>query len=230
MKEEQLYLNSNEFGGLNSFIFSSENMKKFEIKERKKDVVVKKEIKDKDLKFNKETDDLFWCFYEIIHMDIDYLNKFTTEKKYKLEIIPKLREIKDLLKSQKVKIAEIEDELANKQKITLKTLKALCIINKISLIIIKNRTYIEFMYGDKIHILEEVNKRFGYYINNSTKIEEIRNFYRLEDYEKKIKSISSYTVKDLQEIAKKLEINLVNNMGKTLKKTELYEEICQNLH
>ena len=230
MKEEQLYLNSNEFDGLNSFIFSSENMKKFEIKERKKDVVVKKEIKDKDLKFNKETDDLFWCFYEIIHMDIDYLNKFTTEKKYKLEIIPKLREIKDLLKSQKVKIAEIEDELANKQKITLKTLKALCIINKISLIIIKNRTYIEFMYGDKIHILEEVNKRYGYYINNSTKIEEIRNFYRLEDYEKKIKSISSYTVKDLQEIAKKLEINLVNNMGKTLKKTELYEGICQNLH
>jgi hypothetical protein len=69
-------------------------------------------------------DKLFWCFYIILNGYEDYeLNKsnaFAIEKQFKIQSVEKLKSIKSKLKEMKLKRTEMEDELANKQKITIK--------------------------------------------------------------------------------------------------------------
>ena len=62
-----------------------------------------------DSKFNSKknlSDKLFWLFYKIYNNysddDLNYINIFTTEKEFKLEIINKINLNKDLLKSYKI--------------------------------------------------------------------------------------------------------------------------------
>ena len=107
---------------------------------RNMDKLLKKNMKsEKDQKPEfaeiKEKDSLFWCFYIMKYGYDDYnmLNQhFLIEKNLKIESISKIREDKELLKKHKLKRSEIENELANDEKITLKGFLALCIYNKLN--------------------------------------------------------------------------------------------------
>ena len=95
--------------------------------------------------YPEQADQLFWCFYIIKNGFLMYEypgnTSFINEKKEKFKCIEYLRENKALLKEKKIKNIkeDIEDELANKEKIGVKTFIALCIAHNIRVLFIHNR-------------------------------------------------------------------------------------------
>lgn len=208
-----------------------------------------------DSKFNSKknlSDKLFWLFYKIYNNysddDLNYINIFTTEKEFKLEIINKINLNKDLLKSYKIQKNSIISELANEKTISLNTLKALCILYNINLLIIKdNNTYSRFTKNnsentidnlDKYHIIKLIYNNQSS-INNNYKIQlnihidEIKNslynFFYVNNLEKPLKSISSYKLPEIIEIANKLNISIINSNNKKKTKIELYSDCLKKL-
>ena len=188
----------------------------------------------------KETDQLFWCFYVLLN-DITtyYDNKykaFTIEHEYKIQAIEQMRnvEFKDKLKIRKIRVSVIEDELVNSTKISGTTVKALCLLHDINMIIVNPVKRTCFICGSNdlshINIIYIDNERFYIKKNNTTeefnKIK--KEYYLLESLEKPIKSISSYTAPELQTISCKLGIDL-KTPSKSKTKQQLYTEIMERL-
>jgi len=109
-----------------------------------------------DLYYPKQCDKLFWSFYIFLHGKIEYdytTHIFETEKKYKIQSVEKLRDMKALLRQHKLKYADIEKELVSLPKITIKGLHALCILYKVSI------TYVS---GNIYYILGNTNEDAAY--------------------------------------------------------------------
>lgn len=193
----------------------------------------------------KEGDTLFWCYYIIKNGDIKYelLNNKNslTAKQIKIDFINIIRQNKDVIKIYKFDtISNIESNLANDEKINIKTIMALCSIDKINLIYISKNTFFELLMDDNkpIYFIREIdtynkyqniNKKFGFEIASNIMIEEIRNtFYKVETLGKPIKAISFYKLQDLINISNKLAIDIIDKeTGKNKTKNDLYEAIIQ---
>lgn len=191
----------------------------------------------------REQDSLFWCYYIIKYGDIQYemmQNRNTlTAKQLKINLVSKIRENKPIVKTYKLDtISNLESNLANDNTISIKTVMTLCAIEDINIIFISNKTYFELLTTDSdiTYIIREIdnsklkyNKQYGYEIANEELFSEIRsNFYKIDSLDKPIKSVSSYKVSELIEIANKLAIEVVNKeTGKNKTKNELYESIIQ---
>ena len=202
-------------------------------------------------------DKLFWCFYKIYKnmedIDIENLNIMKEEKDFKINIVNKIhnnKEIKDLLKKHKFKKNLVEDELLNSKKISLTTFECLVMLHSMDVFIIKNNnSYTYFNYNnifeendDKNNSYEKfkdynfiifesfsgVDKKFELNIENNVSNLFIKNiidnYYYLENLDKPIKAFSSYKLDDLINICNKLKITIYNDSKKKTKK-ELYEEI-----
>ncbi len=183
-----------------------------------------------------QKDKLFWCFYIILKGIDDYeMNKntaFATEKKFKIDTVEKLRFMKDKIKELKIKRNDIEDELANKDCITTKSLQVLCLMYKISIIYISGKKYSEFLFAedDKITgIIVQGQEKNDLSVKNTIDLDYIstvrKSYWFIENMQKPLNAPSAYTIKDLQDISTKLGINLVSNLGKNKTKQLLYEEI-----
>jgi hypothetical protein len=191
--------------------------------------------------------------YELHHTDY-----FITEKNFKIGTIEKMRLMKPKLKELKIKMAEIEDELLNQPQITMKSLEVLCLVYEVSLLYVYGRMYSELLYNPQdltkikgIIITSNTsisNKEYSVrYMDtdkvtntvtdtntamtaNETYMNTIRTTYwKIEHIQKPLKAPSAYAVKDLQEICKKLEIPLVNELGKNKTKQILYQEILSKI-
>ena len=83
------------------------------------------------------SDTLFWCISVFIKgMDVMYSsnNKFTSEKNEKFLLVPLLRNNKQLLKNEKIKLKNVEGNLSVDANITFETLIALAIVLKFNII------------------------------------------------------------------------------------------------
>lgn len=185
-------------------------------------------------------DKLFWCFYIIKYgydkYEINKNNSFSLEKNIKIDSIEKLREKKDLLKINKLKLNEIENELVNEKNITIKGFIALCIINELNIFYVGDNVFYEYINNtEKETFVIKFNKKLkklGLYTNNNTNdyINKIKESHMLIfDITKQIKGLSSYKLGDLQEICKQLKLTIVDIHGKNLKKNFLYESILIKL-
>lgn len=175
-------------------------------------------------------DKLFWCFYKIINESWDENENFRIEKEFKIDCIEKLRKNKNDLKPYKLTLSTIENDLLNERKITLKTLIALCILYKINLIYTFNNKYYEINNdsldnSNNIYVISNINdkdslllikKDLDYYRNN---------FYCIENINKPLKAISGYTIKELELMAKKLQI--IESDIKNKNKKDLYQKISE---
>ena len=181
--------------------------------------------------YPKQRDQLFWIFYIILHSISDYEmthNFFTTEKEIKYKWIEEFRSKKELFKPIKVSRNAVEDELANKPKISLCCIKALCYLYDINIFYIDNKKYYE-MFTDEnkpIYIIEKINHKYG--LKENVNIDSI-NYYRehywkLENLDKPLKAVSSYKVSELNAICNKLNI-ICDNMTKQ----KMYQEIMRVL-
>ena len=195
--------------------------------------------KEENLFLPKFDDSLFWCFY-IIDKGFSYYflitnNNYLIEKEYKINIAENLTKHKDILKIYKLNKTNIELALVNDKYINYDIINALSIILKKSIIILDNNIYFEFIYNDSVPFII-IKKKNKYYLYNEENkdiyneyINNIRNKrWKIENYNKPLKSISSYTINDLSLICDKLNICLIKNNKKKIKK-ELYEEILSKL-
>jgi hypothetical protein len=187
----------------------------------------------------KQKDSLFWCFYilkyGISKYEMEIGNQyFVVEKKEKFDYINILRNNKNILKMHKIKpLSEIEDDLGNKDRITLKTFIALCLMEKINIIVIEKRKIYDFTLSDnpKINIVHHNSISHENYIelsSNDDKVTQYRNeYYKMNTIDNNLKSITSYKLDELIEICNKLNINIEKSDKKKTKK-DIYELIILN--
>jgi hypothetical protein len=193
---------------------------------------------NQDIFFPKEQDSLFWCYYIISSGESNYeminVKNSLVAKQFKINYINKFRTNKQLVKTYKFDtMTNIESNLAHDNNINIKTVMALCVIDKINLIFVSKNTYYELLMNDseEIYVIRELgnySRKYGFEIANSNLLEEIRTtLYKIEILDKPIKSLSSYKVKELIDICNKLAIEIKNNIGKNKTKNELYESLIQ---
>ena len=214
------------------------SIKKEEVSIKKEEVSIKKEevsIKKKEESFTPiHKDKLFWCFYVLLNGFNDYeMNKtgfYAVEKTFKISSVEKLRTMKQEIKNLKLKISEVEDELVNKDKITLKGLQVLCLVYKVSITYIYDKKYCEFLYGNDIKGIISQNCRKDHSLIYDESIEHIKEtHWFIENVQKPLKPPASYSLKELQDICTKLCISITNINSKSKLKKELYEDILTKL-
>jgi len=187
-----------------------------------------------------QKDKLFWSFYIILNgfdeYELHHSDHFAIEKNFKIAAVEKMRDLKDELKEAKLKRNEIEDELVNKEMITLKGLHALCLVHKVSITYIYGRMYCEFLHASACSTSQNIgviikigtNENSVKYDATNEYLTNIRsNYWKIENSHKPLGSSGAYTLKDLQDICTKLEIPLTNETGKNKLKTALYEDISK---
>lgn len=195
--------------------------------------IVKKNIINvqNNIFYPKQRDQLFWIFFVIVNGNDAYEtvnNYFTTEKETKYKWIEDFRKNKELFKPIKVSRNSIEDELANKPKISLHCIKALCHMHDINVFYIDNKKYYEMITNDSkpVYVIERINHKYGLKKNVDTETLDYyrQHYWQLENLDKPLKAISSYKVSDLTTICKKININCEN-----MTKQKIYQEIMRFL-
>jgi hypothetical protein len=243
--------NSSEqiFNKLEEYMFTRGNMAKYnkvfssmiveKIKEEKRlkqesQPIIEKKKETHFVPFQK--DKLFWCLYIILNGFEEYemhnSDHFITEKNFKIAAVEKLRSMKDEFKEAKLKKNEIEDELVNHSTISLKGLHALCLIYGVSITYIYGRMYCEFVYSSstKSGVIVKTDKNensIRYDATEDFMTNTRNNLWKIENVQKPLSTASSYSVKDLHDICKKLDISTVLDTGKNKTKQVLYEDILK---
>ena len=193
----------------------------------------------------KQKDSLFWCFYILkngffnYEMEINH-KYFVVEKSEKFKYIELLRKKKDILKIHKIKpFTDIEDDLSNKDRISIKTFFALCIVENINVLLVSNRKVYEFLCNDDtpINVIHRNNETYENYIELEATKETIQKYretyYMMSSFDATLKSMASYKVDELIDLCKKLGINLDNCKSKKgddkkLTKKDIYEQLVLN--
>ena len=164
-------------------------------------------------------------------------NRFTAEQDGKRDQVLRLRDqIKPLKQTTGIKItaSTIEGEIMC-SRISLHAFQVLVRLNSLNAVFVNphNRVYAEFIsdaVSDKptyiIQRREEKTRRVSMTQATEAQLTSLREtHYRVENLQKPIKSISSYTVADLTEMCHRLKIQLKPKM----KKQEMYDAISQQL-
>jgi len=154
------------------------------------------------------------------------------ERKIKIEYIVRFRESKQVLKSYKTApLTHLENILLNEKQIDIKTLIALCVIEGISFMYIYKNTYFEMNIdadeSTQIHAIVRMDMptKYGYkIIQDSKPIRE--SFYKIDNMNKPLKSMSAYKLDELVVFCNKLGMASVND-GKKANKKCLYEILVQ---
>lgn len=197
-------------------------------------------------------DKLFWCFYKLYYnltdIDLEYINTFNTEKEFKISVIEKIKNNKELLKKHKIQKNNVETEITNDKQISLNTFKTLCILYNLNIIVIKdNYTYTRFTNNNLENCIDNLDKYTAIKLlyKNSSNIntnfeilmnidnyeikDVLTNYFYVKNLEKPINSLSSYKLNDIIEIATKLKILINNDNGKKKTKLELYSDCVKKL-
>ena len=186
-------------------------------------------------------DSLFWCFYILKYgyskYEMEVGNQhFTIEKQEKFKYIDELRKPlnKDLLKIHKIKpLSLLEDDLANQERISIKTFFALCIIENINVILIDKRKVYEVLTTDdsKINVIHRNSVTYEHYIELDVSVDKINmykeTYYKMSNFDTSLKAMSSYKAEELVELCKKLEINIDIKEKKKITKKDIYELLVQ---
>lgn len=184
-----------------------------------------------DIFFPKQRDQLFWCFYVILHGQIEYdmlTSFFTLEKETKYKWIEVFRGRKELFKPIKVSRNVVEDELANAKAITMATVKALCHLNDVNVFYVDDKKYYEITTNSEkpFYLIEKVDGRYG--LKEKIPIEKVEyyreHYWKLENLDKPLKAVSSYKADELKDICKRLHIDSSN-----MTKPKMYEKILSKL-
>ncbi len=212
---------------------------------RSKEKIIKEKEKEKDSVYRpKQKDSLFWCFYILKNGYSNYEMEingqyFTVEKKEKFKYIDMIRKNKDILKIHKIKpLTELEDDLANKERISVKTFFALCILENINVILVDKRKIIELLCVDiddkhPVNIIHRNNQTYEHHIELIVTPEILQKYretyYKMANFDSTLKAIGSYNLEELTDLCKKLNINIEPSIDKKKKtKKDIYELLVLN--
>ena len=217
-----------------------ESVSKMGLQNKRKKIV----IDSTDYFWPREKDQLFWCFYAVLYDRSSYfdnkLKTFSIEHDFKIASVEKLRKMKDQMKIHKIRRNQVEDELVNEKRITPMALNALCLLYRKNVILVKGRTYTLFCHDldNSVHNLTNYDVIFrkddifylDYDLTDARFQEIISTYYRVDDLEKPLKSVSSYKADELRLIAESLSVELIDPVSQKNKtKTKLYEHILEKL-
>jgi hypothetical protein len=243
--------NKNNFG-LNGQNAKKSNRDKFVSLNAEKEKEREKDKSKDDIYKPFQTDSLFWCFYILKYglskYEMEVGNQhFPIEKAEKFKYIELLRNSKDILKINKIKpLSDLENDLANSPRISIKTFFALCIVEKINILLVDKRKIYESITNDetKVNVIHRNGVSFEHYIEFNVPDDKLANFrdtyYKVQGFDSGLKSMTSYKVDELLELCKKFDIDVfkpdntsesVNNTKDTKKKPakkDIYELLVQN--
>ena len=209
--------------------------------EKEKETQIEK-VKD-DIYKPFQTDSLFWCFYILKYglskYEMEVGNQhFPIEKAEKFKYIELFRTKKDILKINKIKpLADLENDLANNPRISIKTFFALCIVEKINILLVDKRKIYESITNDetKINVIHRNSVSYEHSIEFNVPDDKLTNYrdtyYKVQGFDSGLKSMTSYKVDELLELCKKFDIDTVNTAESTKKKLakkDIYELLVQN--
>tara|TARA_E500000178_G_scaffold290857_1_gene294464 strand:+ start:361 stop:984 length:624 start_codon:yes stop_codon:yes gene_type:complete len=183
------------------------------------------EIKNKNFYLPDQKDTLFWCFYNVYNKNFIESKCFTIEKNFKINFVEIARKNKEIIKINKLKLNDIENDLVNNDKITKKTLLLLSIYYELNFIIIENYIFYKIIGNIEDHPVNIIvldKDKYKLYMGNET-----YNYTAIEAYkiDKPIKAISGYKVDELRDLAKKLDID-VKNKNKNI----IYQDIIHKIY
>ena len=182
---------------------------------------------EKKPKYDKNDDFLFWIFFIFVkgEMEFEYIKKqkYTVAQEFKIKALLKIKNTK--FNNRKLVKSKIINNLCHEKNISLMTLAALCFIYEINILYCVNGVKY-YNLGDDC--VEDINILINDHDNinfiKNAKKEDIekytQNTIKMESFEEKLKSLSSYKLPDLQNIASILKINVKNKSKNTL-----YDEI-----
>lgn len=176
-------------------------------------------------KITNNSDELFWTIYKIVEGEYKYETNcnFKTEKDFKIKCIEDLRLIKTKLKTYKLSLNSVEDQLLNHKKINLETFFALSLLFSLNIFYVWNNKFFEFNCNKNTDIIVIYNNNNDITIRGNNKIEFYRNnLFYVENLNKPLKNITSYSKDELIDIAKKLNIE---NIPSKITKKDIYEKI-----
>jgi hypothetical protein len=176
-------------------------------------------------KITNNSDELFWTIYKIVEGEYKYETNcnFKTEKDFKIKCIEDLRLIKTKLKTYKLSLNRVEDQLLNHKKINLETFFALSLLFSLNIFYVWNNKFFEFNCNENTDIIVIYNNNNNITIRDNSKIEFYRNnLFYVENLNKPLKSVTSYSKDELIDIAKKLNIE---NIPSKITKKDIYEKI-----
>lgn len=185
-----------------------------------------------------QKDTLFWCLYYVMYGDLKYQQVknhcYENEKNMKIDSVKVLRNKKDILKQNNIKLTEVENNLAGEEIINEKVLHALCLIYEKRVILVKELTYLDIGLSESIDGIIFIRKGdYRLLLNSDNSTEQIKencekhykDKYLISNPQKPIRAISYYTLTDLHNIATCLKINIYDTNGKKILKRSLYENI-----
>lgn len=186
---------------------------------------------------NGSSDTLFWCINIFTKgMDVMYSsnNKFTSEKNEKFLLVPLLRNSKQLLKNEKIKLKNVEGNLSVDANITFETLIALAIVLKFNVIYTTDILFYEKIFDPswKTCYIKKNRNNHGVWIKEKDpEYYEIKgNKIVVDNIDKPLKTLSSYKKGELQDICKKLKIQFEFEGQKKFTKKKLYSLIQEQLN
>ena len=209
-----------------------------ECKNEPKNEMIKKETIYKPQK----KDSLFWCFYILkngfFKYEMEMNNQsFVVEKTEKFKYVELIRKNKDILKIHKIKpLTELEDDLAHKDKISVKTFVALCIIENINVLLVDNRKIFELACIDTddkhpVHVIHRNRKTYEHHIELNVTLDILQKYrntyYKMSNVDSVLKSICSYKLDELTNLCKQLNID-IETIGKKITKKDIYEKLVLN--
>ena len=188
-----------------------------------------------DLILIKEKNILFWIFFISKYSYSEYLDlerkKYVSQEKEKYKNVDRFNEDASIFKVHKLKKMNTINNLLYEE-VDIHTFKALCIYNSISVIVSYEYMYIDLNYGSSYTYIF-VKEGDYYYMNPYTKELDLKiknEKIQITNFCKKLNSMSYYKVSELQDIAKKINIDIYESTNKKKKKIVLYDEIKLKLN
>jgi len=215
--------------------YSSEQQK--EQKKQKQQLESNKKQQYDDFFIPKQKDSLFWCWYIFKNGLNEYQSLpqkyFIIEKTRKIKFVEKIRKT-TFNKKDKIKKKEVELNLANDNKLNLKSLEAMLLCKYKNFVFINNKIYYENINedNDKTCIIKyfEKEEKFGLLINKKEFNKKYKKkLFVVENYQKPIKSMSAYKAQEIRDICSKLNINVMETATKYKTKKNLYSLICEKI-
>jgi hypothetical protein len=231
------------FSRIKKYSFTAQNIHKLmanecvEIRKEitKKKVIPSNKIINNDFFIPPEKDSLFWCWiifnYGFSEYEILKEHVFTTEKEYKINFVDKVRKNKKLLKTMKVKIAQMEGHLANDSILSINYLEPMLNIDNYNFIYMSDKIYYEKIpHINKTCVIKYFIKeeKYGLFLEEELSSYKEKLFV-VDSIIKPIKSISNYKVQELKDICKKLKIDIMKTPTKSKPKKILYQLIMEKI-
>lgn len=181
---------------------------------------------DKSLFIPKHQDKLFWSLYILKYglnkYNLNYNNRFSVEKELKINAVTFMKTNKH---NVKVKKTEVESNLLFDKKLSMESLSLLSNYLNINIRVVFNKYYYDFLNNENENYFNIFyNNNYGVNLDNNYNVN-IDDKLLILNPNKPINSISYYKLDDLYNLAKKLQIEILNHDNKKKNKKELYDEI-----